>query len=263
MTASPSPRPTPQPSPPSPSPVASPTPADPGQVPMAEVKEESNGSWTIEWRPGALGATFGSGVPFRATIRHASPVPAASFSFGGAWVDTGTYYSELREPETRIEGVLFAGGFPFDAHIFEEEAQRGYGFEGPDVTVVGSERSIAFVSHTEVSDDPPGLSVEVVGREVRVTYAARENATTTADERVSADNLVLVRDGGAWSLVAFVTKFHNDAVAPLDEPERTRVVAQMPDVPPGPLTVRIVSRVSCFCFPLPSPVVEERVVDVR
>ena len=237
------------------------TPSTPSPAP--ETWTETNASWTFEVRPGGLRGAFGDAVPFVATVRHDGDAPESTLNLGSRWIGGAQPRAVVVDDAARIEGVLYVGlEERLGAGVVDSES--GVGFQGPEVLASGVEREVAFEAREDVSDVAPGLSVEVDGTSVRVTFASQRNATTTADEQLrAASGLTLVRTEDGWRLVAFVDRATSDAVAPLPAPTRPRVVAQMDDVPSGEVRVRIVTRLSCFCYEQPEPVVEERVVEVR
>lgn len=233
------------------------------EIPEGEPWTQVRGGWTLQVEPGTIQGYPGDALDVAAQLT--GPRGAnGQLTVASAWADPSRGNVPVVDGRATFEARAYPGAadaFPF---YLSQPNEPVVSFDGPQVRAQGVEREVGFALHTGVNDLAPGLTVEVVNvSSVRVTFNARENATTTADETVGAvSELMLVRTGTETRLVAFVMRSASDAVAVLPQEQRTRLVAEMEDVPMGDVRVMVYTVLSCFCIEFEPPQLHETTVFV-
>lgn len=249
-----------------PTPTATPIPTPTPTLPVGDGTpyRETRGEWTLVVEPGVISGLPGDAVDVRFTIE--GPRGARGrLGVDEGWMDPARGSVPMEDGRATLLGTVYVrGNARLSTHVSLTEADPWtvVVFDGPPTRLEGVQEDLPVARYTDVSDHAPALSVQVEGDDVRVVFAARENATSTGDEAVSADGpMLLARGEDGTRLVLFVTRVFNDAIMYFDEPQRTRVESLAQDLPPGEVRVIVVTTVSCFCAEFDPPVVhEQRVV---
>lgn len=222
---------------------------------------QTRDGWTLSVEPGVLAGYPGDLVDVRATLR--GPSGSEGELSAWSWGDPVRARGPVRDGHAVIEARVYVGATEETSWLLSQPDREPIVFPGPPSRLEGVAQSVPFRLEDEVSEHAPGLTVTTEGTDVTLVFAARANATYTSDEAVAASGpLRLVKVGDELRLVAFVSLVTSDAIAPLPEPQRTRVEATMADVPPGDVRVMVVAATVCYCLEIDPPVVHERVVRV-